>query len=151
MSIVYNNRPASMEQIVRPWVPVTSTPKPRVPAPPEEEFPEAFIRWGAASEFATGDSFREDAANPGFHVDDPEEPERLRLTFDEEGRDWTDFRVENPADPEQYAIIRRVNNIAFRGPSGEQYIYNMRNINSSMPGTVEGSGQEPPTPPLDQM
>lgn len=141
----------SMESLVRPWTPVVSTPKPRPVAPPEEENPEAFIEWGAPSEFNTDDSFRDAASSPGFSVDDSEEPERVRLTFQEEGRNWTDFRVENPEDPGQYAIVRRVVEIAFRGPNGEQYIYRMR-TDASTPGTEEGSGQEPPAPPdLDEL
>lgn len=142
----------SMEQLVRPWVSVDSTSKPRTPTAPEEEFPESFIRWGAASEFSTGDdTFRDDAASPGFKVSDEAPQERKRLTFPEEGRSWTDFKVENPTDPAQYAIVRRVNTLALTGPDGEQYLF-ILSQNASTPGTEEGSGQEPPAPPaLDEI
>jgi hypothetical protein len=143
-NIINYNTP--MEALIRPFTPVISTPKPRVPTPPVEEQPEAFIEWGEPSEFNTDDSFREAASNPGFSVDDEEPTERVRQVFNEEGRNWTDFRVENPEDPGQYAIVRRVVEIAFRGPNGEQYLYRMR-TDASTPGTEEGTGQEPPAPP----
>ena len=146
----YNNPP--MESLVRPFTPVVSTPKPRTPTPPEEENPEAFIERGGPSEFNTDDSFRDAAADPGgFDTDDDEEPERLRLIYQEEGRAWTDFRVENPEDPGQYAIVRRTTSIAFRGPDGGQHLFRFRS-DSAFPGTEEGSGQEPPAPPdLDEI
>lgn len=104
---------STMEAIVRPWVSVDSTSKPRTPTAPEEEFPESFIRWGAASEFAGDDTFRADAMTPGSLR---AEPQPLNLTFTEEARTWTDFKFPNPEDDAQFVILRKVDAIAFALP-----------------------------------
>jgi hypothetical protein len=143
--------PAAIEEIVRPFTAVSSTPSPaRVPSIPAEIAPEAFIRWGAKSTFTTED-FRADAQGlRGVSVeDDDEEPvPRARYVYQEEGRAWEDLRVENEDDPDAYVVVRRVWEIAFTGPDGAQYRFRLR---PDGPGTEEGEGQTPETPPLDQI
>jgi hypothetical protein len=138
----------TLELLVRPFVSIDSTPKPREPSIPPVVDPQAFIRWGAKSTFTTND-FREESQGMGFGVDDEGPPDRLRHVYSEEGRDWRDSRVENPSDPDQYVIVRDTLRIAFRGPDGAQFTFN---LSPQLPGEEEGEGQEPPAPPtLDQI
>lgn len=138
-------RPTPMELLVRPWVATTTRELPVI-TPPAEEFPEAFIEWGGSSDFKFGDTFREKALEGlGFSVDDPDTPDRERLTFGEEGRQFEDFRIEMVDDPTQYVVVRAAKRIGFRGPNGEQWTFIFDN--GYIPGTEEGSGQEPPAPP----
>lgn len=139
----------SMEEIVAPWE-VTTTHVVREPKGPEEEFPEAFIEWGGPSDLAE-ESFRDKANNPGGTVNfiKPDEPERERITMSEEGRQWTDFRLNSPEDAEVYVIDRRT--FGYMGlpgpyPDGSQWLFN---FHASTPGAIKkGDGQEPPSPPL---
>lgn len=111
--------PASMEAIIRPFVAVTSLPKPRQPQAPEQENPTSFLRWGQPSEFTGDDDFRDTAtAFPGFTTEDDKPPERKRLVYSELGRSFTDVRIENPDDPTQYAIVRMCNGFAVTTPDG---------------------------------
>lgn len=140
---------ANMETIIRPWIPVTSKPKVRERSPPDEQLPEAHIRWGAASEFSTGDSFRDTAGNPGFQVIDEEPPVRKRVSYSSIATAWVDFRVENPVDPAQYAIMRAAAGFAM-DIGDERVIFSMTPGNA-IPNTEEGEGQEPPFPPMDEI
>lgn len=133
---------------VRPWVDITSFPVPREPRAPDIVRPEAFIEWGGPSEFAF-DTFRSDAKDIQFsNEDDKNKPKRVRWSFNEEGRGWKDVRVENPQDPDQYVIARDATSLALSGPNGEQFL---ASLHPTAPGTRTGSGQTPPTPPLDQI
>lgn len=137
-----------LERVVRPWVDVASTPKaPREPVVPDVVRPEAFIEWGAASEFAS-DTFRSDAKNVGFKVNDNDEPERVRHVFSEEGRTWTDFKVISPIDPDSYIIERMATQLALNGPGGDQFRIILK---PDPPGDKTGQGQTPPSPPLSDM
>lgn len=101
------------EHIVwHPWSEVKSFPKVREPSAPSEVLPEAHIRWGQPSEFE-GD-FRDRASDP--NPPRFEEDEFRDLTFREEARTWTDLRVVNPEDDEQFFIARAIDSIAFTLP-----------------------------------
>lgn len=134
-----------MEALVRPFVTISSESQPKTRTPPAEENPEAFLTWGGPSSFSN-DSFEEDAEDVGFNVDDGNKPERERDVYSEEGRKWRDFKVTHPDDPNQYAIVRRIDQISFSGPSGVQVRFIMQG-GGSYPGSEQGSGQEPPAPP----
>lgn len=142
-SVAYGN----YYRLVRTWQLVESiVTEPREPRVPDLVRPEAFIEWGAASEFGS-DTFRSDAGNPGGGGDD-EEPERQRWTFSEVGRGWRDYKVTAIDDPDSYIIQRQATAMQFQGPGG-----NFRfNLAPTPPGTMTGSGQTPPAPPtLDEM
>lgn len=162
-------RRLGMENIVRPFVTAISTPKTRERQPPDLTLPEAHIRWGKASDY-TLEEFKE-IERRGFQTDDSddEEPERVRVSVTEEGRAWRDFRVENPDDPEMYAIIRTTEAASYRYPSitlwggpagnrqkfsvsGAQFLLQMRAASAIPNAEEEGSGQTPEAPPsLEEM
>jgi hypothetical protein len=140
-----------MESLVRPWIPITSksSPADKFTGPPQET-PPAYIRWGAASQFASSD-FRSLAnANPGFNTQDDQKPKRKRLNYSESARSYEDIRVENPDDSGQYVILRVASGMVLSGPDGETAVFSMT-VDSGIPGTVEGSGQTPDSPPLSEI
>jgi hypothetical protein len=104
---------SGFEQVVRPFVAITSTPKPRDPETPMVVDPQAFIRWGSASTFTSND-FAEESAGDFNTQYPPELP--FNGSYTEEGRRWTDFRVQNPEDPEQFVIVRKTSELALRAP-----------------------------------
>lgn len=102
-------------ETVRTWVDVfATTAPPRDPRIPSLERPEAFIEWGGPSDF-TDNSFREDAGGIGFDTDDPRQKTVLNGFWEEEGRTWEDYEVKNPEDPDQFVILRRPTEVAFKG------------------------------------
>lgn len=108
---------AFMESIIRPFTTVVSTPKPRPMTPPVEDQPEAFIEWGAPSEFEDN-SFRDVASTPGFQVEDPPS---ANLILVEQARTYTDFKFTNPEDDSQFVILRKTDEIAFSDNQGRQH------------------------------
>lgn len=83
----------------------------------------ANLRWGKASEFAAGGL--QAVANPVHYSitvewpdDDDDEPDPVTpvVQFQEKSKTETDERVENPADSEQYVIVRKRTTSAFEGP-----------------------------------
>jgi hypothetical protein len=138
----------SMEELVRPFVSVVSTRQaPKVAAPPPQVTPPAYIRWGGESEFTGIDSFRDKAeGNPGFHTQDDQKPKRTRLNYSESARVYQDYRVENPDDANAYVILRMATGMVLSGPNDEVAVFAM-NPEPGPPGTVEGSGQTPDSPP----
>lgn len=127
----YNLRglvPPSMEEIVRPFVPIESFSTPRVPPTPTPPEPEAFLRWGQASAFQFESSFRDKATRGiGFRVGDGGDEEFPPVTYTETGRDTSLLRVENPDDPDQFVEVERIDAISFRGPNGRDTIFRLRN------------------------
>lgn len=120
--------PPTMEDIVRPFIPVLSFSTPRVPPEPIPEQPEAFIEWGGPSVFSYEDSFRALATSGiGFHVDDPGDQGIPTVTYTETGRLTTDKRIENPEDADQFVIVQRIDRIAFQGPGGGQVEFILNN------------------------
>jgi hypothetical protein len=118
----------AMEQIVRPFVTIDSSP----PAPPTPRKPlpgeggEAFDSWGGPSRFS-----RPDISDPiesptrvgggGFKVewpkDDKQDSERVRV-YSEIRRETEEVRVENPDDEDQYVMVERIKSIDFSTPDG---------------------------------
>ena len=91
---------------------VVSTHADRVPPTPPVKEPEAYIKWGATSQFDYDDNFRDyaisvEGVTPAF----PFQGEWV-----EEGRRYSDFRVENPEDKDQYVIVQKLEAVAFSGP-----------------------------------
>lgn len=108
-----------MDLSIRPWVFALTERQPVVVSPPAEEFPEAFIEWGGASDFGP-DDFRTKALDPmGLEVNDPKHPD---IVFTEEGHTWTDFAVMNPEDPTSQIIVRRYDEVAFAMPPRRETI-----------------------------
>lgn len=108
--------PASMSDIVRPWVPVTSFTMPRVVTPIEVQ-PIAFVRVGQPSTFDFDDSFRHKATQGiGFRVNDGDDPAPITDVYTEMGRVTSDVRVENPDDADQFVVVERIDKITFRAP-----------------------------------
>jgi hypothetical protein len=134
----------TMEGIVRPWTSVTSPRNLTDRHAPAEVLPDATIRWGKSSEFGF-DQFRQDAANPGFNTEGDDKKKRVRLNYSGSAAAFRDYRVENPDDPDQYAIVRQASGMALSGPQGEQVILSISY--GDPPGTEVGDGQEPPAPP----
>lgn len=161
----------AFEKIARSFVEISSRPKPEQRIPPDLVLPEAHIRWGKAADYDIED-FQSEIQSRGFSVTDGgEEADRKRVQISEEGRTWTDWRVENPDDPDQYVILRTVNDWASSAPpitlwagpagdrrkyevSGAQFVWHLDPASGLPDGSTEeeGSGQEPPAPPaLDEL
>lgn len=132
---------------IRSYAEVRSTPVAREIEPPALVTPEAYTRWGQPSDFGIGDLVRQRYRFPGYDPDDDDPKKRVRYTWNEEGRSWTDIRVENPDDPDNYAILRVATSVALALPDGSQVIFKMGIGASQPPAEQEGNGQTPPAPP----
>jgi hypothetical protein len=106
---------AAFEIVVRPVVEVTSTRKLRAPSAPAEQVSDAFIRWGAASNFKS-DEFRDPASFPGLRTQ-PGPYKPLDGVYTEEGRTWSDIRVTDPESDEHFVIVRKTNEVALAAPA----------------------------------
>lgn len=134
----------AMESMIRPFVSVTSLSRPRPRSGPPEVVPEVFLEWGGPSQFAVSD-FRSDARTLGFRLkDDDEDEEEGPPVYEYNGGPgaYVDYRVENPEDPNVYAIVRQYSAMVFSGPAGT-FVLNM-GIDPLRPGIEQGSGTEPP-------
>lgn len=117
---------ATIEEIVRGFVPVLARRSPRVPIEIVEQ-PEAFLSWGGPSQFSYQNSFRDLARSGiGFRVGGGDDPEPVGVWI-EQGRDVTLVRVENPDDADQFVEVERIDKIVFRGPGGLQVQYVLMN------------------------
>lgn len=125
----YKFRNADMADIVQPWVPVTSFSTPRVVAPPPEALPVAFIRVGAASVFDYDSSFVAKATRGiGFRTQDSGDDGDVPVgIYNETGRLTSDVRVENPDDPDQFVVVKRIDRIQFDAPGGGKVEFRFNN------------------------
>lgn len=94
-------------------VDVLSTHADRVPPTPSVKEPDSYIKWGASSQFDYDDSFLDYAVS----VEDVTPSFPFQGEWVEEGRKWTDFKVENPEDKDQYVIVQKLEAVAFSGPA----------------------------------
>lgn len=119
--------PVSMDQIIQPWVPITSFPVPRV-ITPVEVLPVAFVRVGLPSQFGFDDSFRQKALNGiGFHLSDGDGDNVPTGIYTETGRLTSELRVENPEDADQFVIVQRIERIQFDAPGGGKVEFRLKN------------------------
>ena len=102
---------ANLGEAIR--VDILSTHADRVPPTPAVKEPDSYIKWGASSQFDYDDSFRDYAVS----VEDVTPSFPFQGEWVEEGRKWTDFKVENPEDKDQYVIVQKLEAVAFSGPA----------------------------------
>ena len=108
--MVTTTKPVDLSEAFR--VDVLSTHVDRVvPSPPVKE-PDSYIKWGGSAKFDYDNSFR-DYANA---IEDITPSFPFQGEWVEEGRKYTDFRVENPEDKDQYVIVQKLEAVAFTGP-----------------------------------
>lgn len=126
----------SLEQITRPFAVVESEPFNRVlpGVDPDYDPPEALITWGASSQFIippiTSPTLPDDGDGRGIDVTLPDDDGSGPpvVTWNEIARTTSDLRVENPEDPEQYVVIRRIDSMTFDVSTGVQVRMRFRNV-----------------------
>lgn len=94
-------------------VEVISTHADRVPPTPAVKEPESYIKWGSDSQFNYDGDFRDEAMG----IEDVTDYMPIQGDWYEEGRRYSDFKVTDPEDEEQYVIVQKIEEIAFAGPS----------------------------------
>jgi len=135
-----------LEQLIRPFVTLDTHPPEPGAAPPVSDLgalPQAFIEWGAASDFfeadsgvitseliskiiippgsiPTGDILRDFEDSIEDQEDDEEEEVQPTLDYKEIARTTTVSRVTNPSDPAQYVDFEDAKDITFQGPDGKK-------------------------------
>lgn len=109
--MVTTTKPIDLSEAFR--IDVLSTHTDRVPPTPPVKEPESYIKWGASAQFKYDDSFRDYAVS----VEDVTPFFPFQGEWNEEGRKYTDFRVENPEDKDQYVIVQKLEAVAFSGPA----------------------------------
>lgn len=109
--MIPTTKPIDLSEAFR--VDVLSTHTDRVPPTPPVKEPESYIKWGASAQFNYDNSFRDYAIS----VEDVTPSFPFQGKWNEEGRKYTDFRVENPEDKDQYVIVQKLEAVAFSGPA----------------------------------
>jgi hypothetical protein len=126
----------SMERITRPFAVVESEPFNRLLPGADADYdpPEAIITWGASSQFIippiTSATLPDESDGRGVDVTLPDDGGSGTpvVTWNEIARTTSDLRVENPEDPEQYVIIRRIESMTFEVSTGVQVRMRFRNV-----------------------
>ena len=106
---------AAFEPVVRS-IEVLSTHTDRVAPTPEVADPEAYLKWGRTADFTHDGDFKTDALS----IKDVT-PFMFNGVWREEGREYEDFRVEDPEDKDQFVIVQRLTSVAFAGPPKTMY------------------------------
>jgi hypothetical protein len=107
------------ERFVRPFVDIDSAPINRVfrrpdPAP---DLPDAFISWGAASNFLFPPLvIPQSSSGGGIRINWPDtesdlEPTEAERVWTEVRRETSPLRVENPQDASQFVIVERIDEV----------------------------------------
>lgn len=140
-----------IENFVRPFVGVVSTPAIRVRAPPPKVQPEAFIRWGAPAAFDAHD-FRSDAARQPwqtFAEEDPEPEKRHRLKIQVLGRAAQKITYTNPTDVDQFVTVANVTGMkCLNTENGDEFNFTINGHKyHGSPIQQEDDGQDPEEPP----
>ena len=97
------------------------------PVPGEEEG-EAILRWGAKADFSIQSTAAPEKTGISINLelDQPAPPEKKTIEFNELSRNFTEVRVENPLDSEQFVMVARIDDITFDGPDGICRKFNLR-------------------------
>lgn len=129
-----------LESVVRPFVTVESQPIQRIFRRPEPAEPQpATLEWGDGSRFVfppqvqNPTSGGDDGTTRGPIIDWPDEfggedEQVAQWTWTEVSRETSDFRVENPEDPEQFLIVQRIDKMTMAdSKSGDTVLLVFRN------------------------
>ncbi len=105
-----------MEQLVRPFVAVPTIATRRIVAKNKAVTKgTAIIRWGSAGAMPTATQRTVDSSGVNFSI------ECCKDTYSEHERNTDLVRVENPDDPTQFVMVRRIKDITFGKKSEECY------------------------------
>lgn len=145
----------------RSFVTVSPTPKERDRSPPNLVTPEAYIRWGQASDFSEQE-FEALTERYGYSDSKQKDVDQKRPRINCQGgltfKTWT---VVNPENPECYVVLEAATRGQFeyvsysewQGKPGRTKKYTMPgenfvlHMNPLPPNTFEGDGQTPEAPP----